>query len=133
MSSVIRDRAEALQKLYEPGHSYVSCMSPPNGRGGLCDGMWLAQVQEHIAYRDGDAEVCAAIDESRERAREASLAMGSGKRFVPVDDDRQETLRALAERARSLAVEIDPDAVRAGLAEIAGELDAMVTRKGEEP
>jgi hypothetical protein len=127
MSQVIRDRAEALQELYDPGHSYVSYMSPPNGTGGLCDGMWLAQVQQHVAYRDGDAEMRAAIDARREREREAWLAMGSGKRFPPVGDTRQETLTALAERARSLIVQNDPDTVRDGLAAIAGELETMAS------
>lgn len=88
------------------------------------DGAWARQVALHVAERDGDAEVAAALRAALD-AEKAAWLDAFAKRFGAAAGDRNATLTALAERARGLAVENDPDAVRAGLAALAAALEAM--------
>ena len=104
---------------------------------------WARFVGYHIAWRDGDAATRAAVDASREADQQAWLAegerllaqaMGWGpgpddKRYPASDDVGNETLMALADRLRALAVQNDPDAVRTALREIADALDQLSGRE----
>ena len=122
---IVPDRAELLASC---------CYGPPNE-------LYAKQVAYHIGWRDGDAATRAAVDASREADHQAWLA--EGKRLAarirggrPLDDvsdyDRDgtgnETLTALADHVRALMVQNDPDALRAGLAEIAAALDTLRVR-----
>jgi hypothetical protein len=97
---------------------------------------WAA---DHVAWRDGDETVRARLTAEHE----ASLAYGKmladrlrgdgigDKRYEAVGANGKETLaqpselRRIAGRLRVLMAANDPDAIRAGLAEIADALDEM--------
>jgi hypothetical protein len=98
------------------------------------------RVADHIAWRDGGPETRAALRAKWKANIElgrllADRAMGreNGKCYQADDVGDKATLNpsALAERIRALMVQNDPDAVRAGLADIADQLDDMAGR--EEP
>jgi hypothetical protein len=88
------------------------------------DGAWSRHVREHCAKRDGDTELAAALKEQSDAAM-AVWSAAFRKRFAAAAAPGNETLTVLAHKARALMVENDPDAIRAGLAEIADVLDAM--------
>jgi hypothetical protein len=92
------------------------------------DGAWFRHVQLHCAERDGDVALADAL-KARQEA-EIAAWIGAGKRFAARNDNSKETLTALASRARKLMTQNDPDAVRAGLAEIAAQLEAMARPEG---
>jgi hypothetical protein len=104
-------------------------------------------VNWHVSYRDGDAATRAALDAKRAEGRAELDAIGAcirakwnghenGQDQVSVSrsgDIHNETLthkqiRAVADRIRALAMQNDPDALRAGLTEVADELDSWTGR-----
>jgi hypothetical protein len=124
------ERARLRQQLAEDDR-YRQLMAP--------GGAWFRYVQEHIACRDDDEATRAAIAAQREADRakwiEAGRAIGqalaarrAGKYFVAKNVAGSETLMPLAPiaaKARKLITENDPDAIRAGLAEIADALERL--------
>jgi hypothetical protein len=70
------------------------------------------------------------IDRAAETERAKWDAIGASFRAFTQPRPPTDQLAALAERIRAIAAQNDPDAVRAGLAEIAAELDALA---GVEP
>jgi hypothetical protein len=109
----VHDRAELLAQLEG---RYQKHIAP--------DGGWFRFVQQHCAERDGDTERATALREQSDAAR-AAWSAEFRKRFAAPAVPGNETLTALAERCRALITQNDPDAIRAGLAEIAHALDAM--------
>ena len=93
------------------------------------------EVSEHVALRDADpvererlkAQQLAEATKRTQEAVRALQAMGMGRpQVLPRGNcDNRETLNALAAKARDLITQNDPDAIRAGLAEIADALDAI--------
>jgi hypothetical protein len=97
-------------------------------------------VSQHIAVRDAtdpaeaerlraehEAEQAKQLAQRTQRLR--ALAGGSPAQVLPSESEyRSTTLNALADRARALMAQNDPDAVRAGLREIADALERLATR-----
>jgi hypothetical protein len=91
------------------------------------------RVRRHIAIRDADpaeTERLKVQQEAEDAARLAEFAQGVRKTFgrqpyvlSTGNGGSSATLTALADKARALMVQNDPDAVRAGLAQIADALD----------
>jgi hypothetical protein len=103
-------------------------------RGNFTKGTWAEKVADHIGWRDGGPEVRAALQAKHEAAiahgkmladRIRGRAPPDDKRYQADDVGGSETLIALADRLRALMVQNDPDALRAGLADIADALDSM--------
>src|SRR5262249_40026193 len=114
-------------------------------RKQFANGSFVIHAAEHVAYRDGDAATRAALEAKWQREHEASIAYGKmlgdrirggeDKRYDAPDVTGNETLtgeiipptdaRRLAALARRLITENDPDAIRAGLSEIATSLESM--------
>jgi hypothetical protein len=90
-----------------------------------------ATVADHIAYRDGNWADRAALEAKWEARNQEMIALGRSGLAGPVSvtqppsPDGNETLTNLAAKARALVSTNDPDAVRAGLAEIAEALDRL--------
>jgi len=91
-------------------------------------------VAEHLILRDGTPEerrLVAARQEARAAVRKAQLSSLARTARSPisvlVDDNRAMggDLAALAEKARALITENDPDAIRDGLAKLAAALDGI--------
>jgi hypothetical protein len=120
------DRTEMLARL-QPGSvndTFLDLCAPGGG--------WAGHVEMHRAAREGKSELVAALARQQKIAIAALLASaGAHKRFSENTDAANETLRrseqlpTFADRARSLIAQNDPDVVRAGLAEIAADLDKM--------
>jgi hypothetical protein len=94
------------------------------------DGAWWKAVRLHCAERDGDEAAAAPLRLEAERAKAKSTAEVQSflRQFNP--GIMSVLLKALAEQLplaagelRELALENDPDAVRAGLTELAGKLE----------
>ena len=118
-------REELLAKLNED--RYQELIAP--------GGPWFRHVQQHCAKREGDTELLAALNGQQEAAL-AEATQNLRKRFptknVTGNETHTEVIPApvdpiadLADKARALITQNDPDVVRAGLAEIADALDAM--------
>jgi hypothetical protein len=128
-SRLIADLPAMLCVLRSDRYQYARNISEPDGR-------WFHDVRYHQAKRRGDVQYVAEAD-AKARAEFADAtarlmkAMGvkrfplnnelSGKHLPPPSYE----LLALAERIRSIAAQNDPDTVRAGLADIAAELEAL--------
>lgn len=97
-------------------------------------GAYFLHVELHRAERDGDAETAEAIRSHFKARSEVALASmmqafsGRADKSCPLTGaDTLATLNPsdLAARLRALMTQNDPDAIRAGLAEIADALDSM--------
>ena len=111
---LVRDRDALTAMLVTDG--YRDRLAP--------DGTWARRVALHVAERDGDVATAAGLRAALD-AEQAAWLDAFAKRFGATGGDNKETLTALAQRARGLAVENDPDAVRDGLREIAAALDDL--------
>jgi hypothetical protein len=107
-------------------------LTSPDGRR-RCE----SKVADHIAARDAaDPAERERLKAKQEAARAAALA-GIGIRIKAAINKPQvlpspqragsDNTKALASKARALITQNDPDAVRAGLAEIADALDSLGT------
>jgi hypothetical protein len=92
------------------------------------------RAQYHLVMRDGDAETVALAQAKHEADRAVQMAQLAGfaravrnPMSVLLDDQARWSgnMKELAEKARALIAQNDPDVVRAGLAEIAHALDAV--------
>jgi hypothetical protein len=93
------------------------------------------EVQDHVAIRDGDTVAVALVRAKQEARRAAWMAEFASVTSVirnpmacvarPEAPWSDNTLRELADKARALITQNDPDAIRAGLADIANALDSM--------
>ena len=92
-------------------------------------------VRQHIAVRNADPaerERLEKAQEAKSAERLSELAQGIratlGRQpyvLTTANDGTSSTLTALADRARTLLTQNDPDAVRTGLREIADALDQL--------
>jgi hypothetical protein len=135
-------REDLLEKLKPESDSrYLEQIQP--------GGFWAKEVERHRARRAGDVERADTLDCELEYEvaqswgqlgvdpREVGVDMDKVKRFAARNVIGREThiepeppppadpIADLADKARALITQNDPDAVRAGLAEIADALDAM--------
>jgi hypothetical protein len=122
INGYLPDRAALLAELDNPRRRYREFMAAPSGA-------WFRHVQRHCAERDGDTELAEALKAQSDAAL-AAWADAFRKRFSTNHANGKEThsgvdAHALADKARALINTNDPDAVRAGLAEIADALEAM--------
>jgi hypothetical protein len=112
------DRAALLKQLESPGRQE---MIAPGGA-------WHRHTMEHRAERDGDTATAQALKAESDAAHSAAIH----KRFAARNGAGNETLTKvggwlgqLANEARTLQTQNDPDAVRHGLAALADALDRM--------
>lgn len=99
------------------------------------------QVAEHTIMRDGTPEERERLIQRREAERSLSAAkislataVAKNPMGVLLNSSRVASgnMKELADKARALMIENDPDAIREGLAEIAAALDGMA-REAEDP
>jgi hypothetical protein len=111
-------------------------------RDSFTKGTWAEKVADHIEWRDGGPEVRAALQAKHEAAiahgkmladRVMGRAPPDDKRYQADDVGGNETLIALADRLRALSMQNDPDAVRAGRAQIADALNTLYCAIVPEP
>jgi hypothetical protein len=98
------------------------------------------KVGEHLIMRDGSDEQRRQLTDRRAAERELSMAklslairVRSNPMGVLLNGSRiaSGNMKELAEKARALMVENDPDAIRDGLAEIAAALDGMAAEAAD--